>query len=656
MAKFLNLKIDFSNLNTLKRNLYQLWLLGFFIVILIPFYIVFFGKLTLFLVFPVITIALLVMFLADFEEKNELTLLLKALYPALSISLVIFLAGNNTFQIPLFAALLAGGVGLFLLTGNESKAMPIGLLGFLLLVGFSLIKIHGFQATDNFKIDSIGIYVLLCGAIILLSAYFLFHYIAKKTRSAFDHTLTELRDTKEALTTSEQKIEKNLEDVKRAKEEEKKQNWVTAGLARFSNLLYQNNSLQELGDEVLRLLAEEIDAQISGFYILQEDNDGEYLELISAFAFERKKFMEKRIAIGEGMVGQVYLEGKYFYMKEVPPGYLEIFSGFGFETPRNVLIAPMIANEKVEGILEIGSFKIYEEHEIDFINQIGENIAKTLNSIRISDQTKKLLDRSQIQNEEMKAQEEELRQNMEELAATQEVMDRKEKELQEALQEISNKNIERRIDNIHRSIEHVLLSAKNELRFLTNVPPVFGLNRALKNGGFDQEEQTDTNTWRKRMHTILYSLLDAKGDYEVINYYSSDGVLQVSAQEHIPDFEDHSGKKAIELLNLVKGLDKGEAITGTLSKLGIGKYIIDLFASSWSGGKMIGFIQICLKMDQIIQKVEQTNDEQNEFSLYDNEQSIVTVSDQSATPSKVQRQLILNETTNHKLIIQHYSR
>ena len=92
---------------------------------------------------------------------------------------------------------------------------------------------------------------------------------------------------------------------------------------------------------------------------------------------------------------------------------------------------PLKEEDKIEGVVEIASFEEIKPHEIEFIESIGESIASSLNSGKINETTKQLLNETQEKAEEMKAQEEELRQNMEELAATQEQMERRNKELEE---------------------------------------------------------------------------------------------------------------------------------------------------------------------------------------------------------------------------------
>jgi methyl-accepting chemotaxis protein len=79
--------------------------------------------------------------------------------------------------------------------------------------------------------------------------------------------------------------------------------------------------------------------------------------------------------------------------------------------------------------MEIATFNVLKNYEIEFVERIGESIAATISTVKSNIQNAILLEQSQQQAEEMASQEEEMRQNMEELRATQEQSSRREEEL-----------------------------------------------------------------------------------------------------------------------------------------------------------------------------------------------------------------------------------
>lgn len=229
-----------------------------------------------------------------------------------------------------------------------------------------------------------------------------------------------------------------VEDEKR-KVEDQKRTWINEGFAKFADILRQNSDdLQQLSDEVIRNVVKYLGANQGGIFLWnEEDKNDSYFELMSAYAWDRKKFVTKRIEKGEGLVGACAMEKETIFLKTVPKDYVDITSGLGGSNPRCVILVPLKSENKVLGVIEMASFNIVEKYQIEFLEKVGENIASTISSVRINAKTKFLLEQSQQQSEEMAAQEEEMRQNMEELQATQEEAARRAGEVEDLVSSLS---------------------------------------------------------------------------------------------------------------------------------------------------------------------------------------------------------------------------
>lgn len=230
-----------------------------------------------------------------------------------------------------------------------------------------------------------------------------------------------------------------IEDAKRKSEDEHR-NWASMGVAKFSDILRQHNDkLDMLSYNVISHLVDYLEANQGGIFLINESEPTAYIELVSCYAFNRKKHLEKRIEMSEGLIGRCIMEKEPIYLTDVPDNYIKINSGLGDSNPRCLLLVPLALNEKVFGVIEIASFNPIQPYQIEFVEKIAEIIASTLSTVKINMQTSKLLEQSKIQAEELVAQEEEMRQNMEELRATQEESTRKELELQQSLTELQKK-------------------------------------------------------------------------------------------------------------------------------------------------------------------------------------------------------------------------
>lgn len=212
-----------------------------------------------------------------------------------------------------------------------------------------------------------------------------------------------------------------IEEDARRKEDEQR-NWSAEGLAMFGEILRsEKGNLEELSYNIISNLVKYINANQGGFYLLDDSDHGDkYFQLAACYAYERRKYADKRIGWGEGMVGACALEKQTTHLKKIPESYLFITSGLGKATPKNLILVPLKLNDEVHGVVEIASFYAFEPYQIEFVEKVAESIASTISSVKINIRTAKLLKESQEQAETLASQEEQMRQNMEELQATQE--------------------------------------------------------------------------------------------------------------------------------------------------------------------------------------------------------------------------------------------
>lgn len=234
----------------------------------------------------------------------------------------------------------------------------------------------------------------------------------------------------------------NMRDnLARVAEEDKKRNWITEGLARFGEILRSNtNDLNKLADEIISNLVKYLKANQGAIYILDDELEGDEptISMKACYAWDKKKYLNQKIHKGEGLAGQAWQEGDTIFLTEVPQNYIRITSGLGDANPTCILIVPLKFNEQIYGVVEIASFNVLKDFEIQFVEKIAESIASTISTVKVNARTQRLLEESQEMTEQMRAQEEEMRQNMEELQATQEEMQRTQAETEGTMMAINN--------------------------------------------------------------------------------------------------------------------------------------------------------------------------------------------------------------------------
>jgi len=284
-----------------------------------------------------------------------------------------------------------------------------------------------------------------------------------------------------------------IEEEKRKIEDEKRR-WTNEGLAKFADILRQNNNdLTKLSTEIIKNLVYYLGANQGGLFLLNDDDKNHvFLNLISAFAYDTKKFVDRTIELGDGIVGTCAIERETIYMTDIPQDYISITSGLGGANPDSLLIVPLNMEDTVYGVIEIASFKKFEDYQIEFVEKVGQNIASTLSSVQINIKTNELLEKFQQQSEEMAAQEEEMRQNMEELQATQEEAARKGAEMESLIHALDQSSYV-----IEYDLDGYITKANDNYLTLLNMKrsDIIGVHHADKMEFDDQQKTEYTKFW-----------------------------------------------------------------------------------------------------------------------------------------------------------------
>jgi len=227
-------------------------------------------------------------------------------------------------------------------------------------------------------------------------------------------------------------MQKNLkraaDDENKRKAEDFQRNWTSQGLARFGELLRQSSAdIKTLSFIIIKNIVQYLNANQGGLFIINDSE--ECVELVAAFAYDRKKIVQKTLKKNEGLIGRCIMENETIFLTDIPENYIEITSGLGDAPPRCLLLVPLVANEVIYGVIEIASFKVLEKYQINFIEKIGESIASTILNAKTNMNTARLLQESQEKSEKLAEQEEVMRQTMQQMQAKQtrmEEMHRKE--------------------------------------------------------------------------------------------------------------------------------------------------------------------------------------------------------------------------------------
>ncbi len=175
--------------------------------------------------------------------------------------------------------------------------------------------------------------------------------------------------------------------------------------AQISEILQYASAVEDLSYKIIKHISEFIGAEQVALFIVDEDlQKNKSLKMTASYAYSKQRNAHKELSVNEGLVGRAYLEKKSVFLTEIPDNYTFIESGFGFQKPNCLLIIPLIFNNDVQALIELGSIKIIDENQIKFLENIGENIASTIANLKHSKQTEILLKQTTEQSKEIEEQ------------------------------------------------------------------------------------------------------------------------------------------------------------------------------------------------------------------------------------------------------------
>jgi CheY-like chemotaxis protein/signal transduction histidine kinase/HAMP domain-containing protein len=254
-----------------------------------------------------------------------------------------------------------------------------------------------------------------------------------------------------------------INNLRLTTERNTEQDWLKTNLARFTGMLQGQRDLRTVGRMMLSELVPLVNAQQGVIYQMDEEGSAGMV-LLSGFGSEGTDGHLRRLTLGEGLVGQCAAEKRRMLISDLPPNTIPIRSGLFEAVPRNVIVLPVLFEDRVKAVIELASLSTFTASHLAFLEQLTASIGIVLNSIEATMQTESLLQQSQQLATELQTQQRELQQTNEQLA-------QKAQQLAEQNVEVERKNQE--IEQARRALEEkakeLALTSKYKSEFLANM-------------------------------------------------------------------------------------------------------------------------------------------------------------------------------------------
>ncbi|MFI3187081.1 MAG: response regulator [Methylococcaceae bacterium] len=241
----------------------------------------------------------------------------------------------------------------------------------------------------------------------------------------------------------------------------KAQDWLKTGVVRINQVLLGQDDVNTLASKVITEIATYLGAKVGALYVVSgSDNDVE-LVLLGTYAYTRRKNLSCRYRLGEGLVGQAALEQKQILLQNVPEDYVRVVSGLGETAPRNICVTPILYEQSIRGVLEIGTLEPFNKTEMDYLEQVVEAVATAFEITHAQNRMKLQQEELLTSNEELAAQSKTLELSQQELKAQQSELQNANTELEAQMQRVKESEGFLKMQQGELEVTNVELKTKN---------------------------------------------------------------------------------------------------------------------------------------------------------------------------------------------------
>lgn len=229
-------------------------------------------------------------------------------------------------------------------------------------------------------------------------------------------------------------------NLRAAAKEKQASEWLRNGRMQIDEELRGVDDLYGLGQKTLGFLTGYLGA-LAGVFFVEKGEEG-YV-CLAGHAIDPENGRVPSFRRGEGLVGQVAVEKKMKSFSS-PADYLRIASGLGEKLPTEICLVPLVYDQtEVVGVIELGFFGNIEPQKLEFLDLVAESIAVAVamlfsrQKIALAlEQSQRLTEELQTQQEELRAANEELEEQTQQLQASEEQLKAQEEELRAANEEL----------------------------------------------------------------------------------------------------------------------------------------------------------------------------------------------------------------------------
>jgi len=226
----------------------------------------------------------------------------------------------------------------------------------------------------------------------------------------------------------------------------KNDDWLKSGLNEMDGVLKGKNDLQELSQGIISFFTLYLKSQLGLVYLYDEESKNLHLSATYALSAADPQ-LQQIYESGEGLVGQSFKDKKSIIVDAKDKKSMPMLDfGAGKKQAHSIAIVPFSFEDRVIGIMVIGSVNPFSDMQLQFLELAVQDLALAVITLQSHLKVRELLMQTQEQAKILEVQQEELRQANEDLKEQTEALKRSEESLQTQQEElkVTNEELEER--------------------------------------------------------------------------------------------------------------------------------------------------------------------------------------------------------------------
>lgn len=199
--------------------------------------------------------------------------------------------------------------------------------------------------------------------------------------------------------------------LKYVAESEATSKWMSEGIERISIIMRDFTSdIDSLCDSLAKEIVTFVGAQQGAIFLVsKEDKDDHNITINGGFGINKELLLASQLNVKESLVGQCIHSNQNIFITNHNSPLFAIDTGLYKTEVSNIYILPLFAGGEVIGSIQVASVHVLTNSQLVYLNRILEPLSAGMHGVMSNSFTRRLLEESIKQADELSAQKQELR-------------------------------------------------------------------------------------------------------------------------------------------------------------------------------------------------------------------------------------------------------